>query len=669
MKNGISSARLSVLFVAVSAAFPSLAQTPAPTPIPTSEQSPATPSLKPVVVSSSRFEETAKSLPYGVDVITAEEIRASGAASVSEAVMKLLGVAGRLDLSGGNNYALDLRGFGTTSDSNQVVVLDGRRLNEGDMSSANLSAIAIESVERIEVIRGAAGAVLYGEGATGGVIVITTKAGKGVQRHNAAAVSATAGSRGLRDLRASAALVAGGISIDVSGGDRRSDGHRDNFSSLSNDLAATVQWSNDWLRLGAQSARNLMQSGLPGGLTTAQYDANPSQSDPSVATSMTDKAAVKGENAGVFVDATLGDWQLGLDAGQRTKKYTSMSWGSGYDYDVNGTSANLRARHAQRGAVWANALVLGLDSNRWDRTIRQSAFTPAGTIAKTDANAWYLTDDLSYLPSGTRVSVGARTEALKKSEASSASALDERQNAWHLGLNQEIGAHGAVYARVGQSFRLANVDEFSATTPGVALQAQTSRDLELGTRWGRAGGQVDVRWYRSQLNNEIGYDPKGVGRFGPFGANINFDPTQRQGVELEARHALTGALDLRLNAALRQARFTDGVYSGKDVALVAGKTAALGVDWRPLGGHLLGAGVTWVSSQYADFDNQCSIPAYSTVDARYAYTTGKVELAVGVKNLADTKYYTQAYACTAGVTAGIYPEPGRAVAATVQVKF
>ncbi len=660
MKNGISRARLSVLCVAVSAAFPLLAQTQAPL----QKQTQTSSTLKSVVVSSSRFEEAADTLPYGVGVITAQDIHTSGVASVSEAIMKLLGVAGRLDLSGGNNYALDLRGFGTTSDSNQVVIVDGRRINEGDSSSANLSAIQIESVERIEVIHGAAGAVQYGEGATGGVIVVTTKAGKGVDRKNAATLGASVGSFATRGAYLSAALVSGGFSVDVNAKDARSNGHRDNFASTSNNLASTVQWSNDWLRLGVQSGRYMLQSGLPGSLSAAQYQADPAQ-----AASLVDKMAVKNENAGVFLEAEVGDWQLGLDAGQRSKKLDSLSLGSAYAYNVNSSSANLRARHSQRGATLANALVVGLDSNRWDRTIVQSAFTPTGTVAKADAHAWYLTDDLTYLPSGTGVSVGVRTEALDKSEASSASSLKDRQNAWHLGVNQAVGSNAALYARVGQSFRMGNADEFSFTNPGVAMKAQTSRDLELGARWGHAEGRVELRWYRSDLSNEIGYDPAGVGPFGPFGANINLDPTRRQGVELDVRHALGSTVEVRANAAVRQARFSEGVYAGKDIALVPAQTASFGVDWQPLGGHVLGAGVRWVSTQYVDFDNRCSIPAYSTVDVRYAYTTGKVEFALGVKNLADTKYYTQAFTCTAGVTNGVYPEPGRAVTASVQFKF
>ena len=183
MKICISHARLSVTTLALAAAFPVLAQTQ------------TTPVLTEVVVTATRFAEPAASLPFGVSVITAEEIQASGVTSINEAVMKLLGVPGRLDLSGGNNYSLDLRGFGATADSNQIVVVDGLRLNEADLSTAGLSSISIDSVERIEVLRGT-GSVLYGEGATGGVIVVTTKAGLGVKRVNSAQLYAATGSNG-----------------------------------------------------------------------------------------------------------------------------------------------------------------------------------------------------------------------------------------------------------------------------------------------------------------------------------------------------------------------------------------------------------------------------------------------------------------------------------------
>jgi iron complex outermembrane receptor protein len=80
-------------------------------------------------------------------------------------------------------------------------------------------------------------------------------------------------------------------------------------------------------------------------------------------------------------------------------------------------------------------------------------------------------------------------------------------------------------------------------------------------------------------------------------------------------------------------------------------------------------GVNWIGAQHPDFANTCRIPAFATADVRYAYTLRNAELALGVTNLFDRQYYTQAFACLGGTTSAIYPEPGRAVTASVRVSF
>ena len=65
----------------------------------------------------------------------------------------------------------------------------------------------------------------------------------------------------------------------------------------------------------------------------------------------------------------------------------------------------------------------------------------------------------------------------------------------------------------------------------------------------------------------------------------------------------------------------------------------------------------------------CTMPSYTTADVRYAYRWGAAELALGIANLTDHKYYTQAFSCVVGVTNGIYPEPGRSVTASLRYKF
>ena len=622
------------------------------------------PRLPTVTVTATRFAEPAATLPLGVSVITADAIRGVGATTVNDAVMKLLGVVGRLDTSGGNNYSLDLRGFGSTSQSNQVVIVDGLRLNEADLSSAALASIPIATVEKIEVLRGT-GAVLYGEGATGGVIIVTTKAGAGVQRNNRAELYLAGGSLGLRESRAAATLASGGFSVDVAASDRNSDGHRVNFASATDAVSAAAQWSNGWLRLGARSGRDAFRSGSPGALTAAQHAADPQQ-----ANSLNEFGAAQSNYAGVFAEAYRGAWQLAFDANQRTKDYDSLAFATPFAYRVDAANTSVRARHERTLADRPNVFVIGYDITRWERTILASLFTPVGTQSRAHSTAWYLKNDLTFPTTGTRLSLGHRREQLDKSEAASSSALDQQQNAWELGVSQPLGADVTAYARIGRSFRLANVDEFSFTNPNVPLQAQTSRDTELGARWRRGTSALELRWYRSALRNEIGYDPAGNGPFGPFGANVNFDPTLRQGLELEASHAVNATLDLRLNAALREARFTAGPYDGKNLMLVPRRTLAVRADWRPAPGHAISGGMVWVSGQSADFLNTCKIPGFATADLRYAFSWSNAELALGIANLTDRKYYTQAFACTAaGVPTSIYPEAGRTVTASVIYRF
>ena len=76
---------------------------------------------------------------------------------------------------GGTNSSLDIRGFGEASKSNSLILVNGIRLNDIDMSNVNLSYIPIDSIERIEIIRGGSAGTLYGSGAIGGAVNIVTK--------------------------------------------------------------------------------------------------------------------------------------------------------------------------------------------------------------------------------------------------------------------------------------------------------------------------------------------------------------------------------------------------------------------------------------------------------------------------------------------------------------
>jgi iron complex outermembrane receptor protein len=608
-----------------------------------------------VEVTATRFSEDPNQLPIGVSVLDEEAIRASGASTVSEALMRLLGIPGRLDTSGGANHMLDLRGFGETANSNQVVIVDGQRLNEADMSAPQLASIPIESIKRIEVLRGS-GAVLYGEGATGGVIVITTKAGLGVARRNSASVYSGIGSNRLRELRANATVASGGFSVDVAGQRRKTDNHRQNFRSESDAGSITAQWSHELFRVGVRHNQESLDARLPGPLSIAEFKSDPNQIRQRYAN---DWAEINNRRDGVFAEVFMGNWEVIAEAGWREKQSRSMSQLGPYDYDVDAKNSGLRAKNESQWGSIKNQLVIGHDNNTWNRQVY------GGSISDQKSNAWFVQDSVT-LASGSRFTGGFRTERISK--RSGTALLDDRQNAWDLGFSHPLSTGSRIWTRFGESFRLANADEFSFTDPAVSIRPQTSKDIEAGWSWARAAYKIEARMYRNDLTDEIAYDPLANNIYGPSGSNVNLDPTRRKGIEIDNRLIVSPKLTLGGQLALRRASFQSGNYAGNDIPVVARETLAVRAQWLVAEGHQLTGGVNWVGARYADFDNQCRMPDYTTVDLRYARKFSNAEFSLSANNLLDHQFYTNATCSTAKVLS-VYPEAGRTFLAAVRVTF
>ena len=76
--------------------------------------------------------------------------------------------------SSGNTTRVDIRGMGAQAKSNVLILINGQRLNNIDMSDIDFPSIPMESIDRIEIFKGNAASVLYGDGAIGGAINIIT---------------------------------------------------------------------------------------------------------------------------------------------------------------------------------------------------------------------------------------------------------------------------------------------------------------------------------------------------------------------------------------------------------------------------------------------------------------------------------------------------------------
>ena len=178
-----------------------------------------------VIVTATRFADSKRNLPVGVTVITADDLRQSATSNLPE-ILSQYGLLHIRDNSGSPNQQVDLRGFGITGDQNTLILVDGLRLSENEQVPAQLSSIPLDSIERIEVVRGS-GAVLYGGGTSGGTINIITRrpeAGRAPRLLSWAA----AGGWGTKEGRGGIAVQGEtfGFSLDASYED--TDGYRQN---------------------------------------------------------------------------------------------------------------------------------------------------------------------------------------------------------------------------------------------------------------------------------------------------------------------------------------------------------------------------------------------------------------------------------------------------------
>lgn len=132
------------------------------------------------VSSVSRRDEPLALAPASVYVITAEDIRRSGATSLPEA----LRLAPNLQVAraDANQYAISARGFNNTLANKLLVLIDGRTVYTPLFSGTFWEAqdVLLEDIERIEVISGP-GAMLWGANAVNGVINIIARSATDTQ--------------------------------------------------------------------------------------------------------------------------------------------------------------------------------------------------------------------------------------------------------------------------------------------------------------------------------------------------------------------------------------------------------------------------------------------------------------------------------------------------------
>lgn len=127
--------------------------------------------LQEIVVTALSTEEPLGDVTHDITVITRREIERKNVAFLPDLLRSLPDIQIAQNGGPGTQATLFLRG----GSSNQVVVMvDGVKLNSPSTGSVDISGIAVDDIERIEILKGPQGA-LYGSEAMAGVVNIVTK--------------------------------------------------------------------------------------------------------------------------------------------------------------------------------------------------------------------------------------------------------------------------------------------------------------------------------------------------------------------------------------------------------------------------------------------------------------------------------------------------------------
>jgi len=620
-------------------------------------------------------------------VISREQIARAPQATLADIIAREAGVQ-TSSLYGGVNgvgTTVDLRGFGVTGPSNTLVLINGRRLNDWDLPGFDLSTIAKESVERIEISRGNSGAVLYGDGAVGGVINIVTRSG--AKLPNQARIEGGLGSFSSREANLSANVSEGVFSAFVNANSFSSDGYRDNNDLEQKSIVADFRWTFARASVYANIAADDQELGLPGTRNIAPVLGVDELHDDRRGTSTPlDYADKQGVRATVGMTYMIErDVELIIDGGIRRKEQQAafISSGAYLDTDLTTRSLTPRVNVTQPFYGMPSRIIAGIDLYNTDYDSRRSMAKGLAPIhvytGEQDAFAGYYQQTLSVLPT-TDISAGGRVQRNETTArdvydptAPQAFAnpqglpLDESETnyAWHLGAEHEVFSGVTLLARAAQSFRVPNIDERIGASPVFAvtdfdLRTQKSRDWEAGLRLNYGPVEIQSSYYEMRLIDEIHFDPINF-------YNTNLDPTRRRGVETIASWQVNRDVRVRGNLTYTDAVFRSGPLAGNEVPMVSPWTGSANVSWSVLGPQLwVDVGVRYFSQRYLD-GNEINanavyfVPTTTLFDLKVGGESDGFFWSAAVQNLFDREYYD--YGADTGSPFfpfySFYPQPGR----------
>lgn len=643
--------------------------------------------LDTIVVTNARFGQKEYRIPSNVTVVTRQQIEASSARTIADLLKSAQGV-NIYDNSTNKSAVIDIRGFGDTASRNVLVLINARKVNAIDVSGPDLGQIALGSVERIEIIRGA-GSVLYGDNAVGGVVNIITKKGSGDLRGKVGAVYGSYDSLG-EHLEFSGAHKDFSYFLYSKYFDQK--GYRENSDELSKDFNTRLGYAfSQNFSADLEMSWHKDDSGLPGGLSSGDLKnlGRRASTNPDDFSSTKDRYAKLGFVAKPWIsDIDFGDFSLDLLYRNRDTFDSFNTYGA-YHTNRSIDTYGFAGKYVFDRLVFGKEVnfITGIDYYDHANDIVGSAQNPDDiTIKKKEFGAY---ESLQYeLVNRLFVITGTRYHNADYGFHQRNVVVNENRSPdqWvsSAGLKYEYSKGSNLHFNWQQTFRFLSTDEWYSTlnapgygiTPGLNLdlKQQSGVQYEIGLKHNFYDAVVvGITPYLLVNNNEIFFDPAAS-------KNNNYDKTRRAGIEFDQRvdflrffdFRFLDKLELIMNYKYQNARFDKGLNDGNYIPMVAMHEAFQSVLAGFFQYYQVSLTNRFVGARFAinDVQNSMSMTKpYDVVDAKLTYKKKNYEIYAAVNNVFDEEYFSYVAKSAFSSDMSFFPSPQRNYTLGVDIKF
>lgn len=442
------------------------------------------------VTTAARRAQTASESAAAVYVLSREDIRRSGATSLPDALRAVPGLhVARIN---SRAWAVTSRGFSNRFANKLLVMIDGRSVYSPVFSGMmwEEQSIALEEIERVEIVRGPGGA-LWGLNAVNGVInVITRKAADA----RGLAVNAGAGS-----IAEQSAGVSYGATSELLGNFRTYVDH-----AKTDAMGSSPSWSHT--QAGFRIDRDVAD-----GFFTLQGDIDDSDYGPVAAppnAQLPDGAQTGNLTASLQRGTALGQLELRGYYG-RTQRGSPSRW------TESALGFDLQLAADRRGA---HVLTAGIGYRHLEDAIKEYWSVLSTNIPRVEQDQFsiYAQDEIYLANDDVRITAGVK---LEDHEFTGLAVQPTLRALWAVTAEHTIWAAASRAVRTPARFEFSAVAEYSGVMPNGMLatyrfvgdsdlQAEDLNAYELGWRWRPVQNlSIDLALYRNEYENLISSEP------------------------------------------------------------------------------------------------------------------------------------------------------------------